>query len=292
MHVLVITKPTNFEQHGEVVRSQIERGYLPESQLRELEEAHREHYESLSCVESCLKESGVLYDKISRGEKWQRGACYDFVVSVGGDGTLLSASHRILDETPVIGVRSSQSSVGYLCAGGHDEIEGLIGAQLEKKLLFAECARLSASIFYAEENQERQTVPVLNDFLFANHNPSATTRYHIVVGDDFEVHKSSGVWVSTATGSSAGILAAGGSRMARLEKSFQYKVRELYKGVKEEFFLTGGIFDPDKEVFRLENRNESAVLALDGQRGVIPLKFGDHITFKRAPAIQIALPFS
>lgn len=290
MRAIIITKPTNLEQHGEVVRSQIKRGYLEASHLDELESAHHEHYASLKLVEESLINSKIDFLKISRGERWVEGEKFNFVISVGGDGTLLSASHRIVDEVPVIGIRSSTASVGYLCAGGFNEIPDLIERFSDRDLKFAKCARLKASIFYADENQERQTVPVLNDFLFANHNPSATTRYHISASDRTETHKSSGVWISTATGSSAGIMAAGGQLMERTDRRFQYKVRELYRGIEGDFSLTSGLFDPDQETFRIDNRSEASVLALDGQRGVIPIKFGDRITFKRAPYINIATP--
>ena len=290
MRCLIVTKPTNLEQHGDVVKAQIERGQLPKSGLEELEEAHNEHYYSLQTVRTCLAAQGIDFTEISRGDRWPSMEGINFVMSVGGDGTLLSAGHHINDDTQVIGIRSSNSSVGYLCAGGSDDIDEIIANFNQNALRTITCARLMASIYYAEEDQERYTVPVLNDFLFANHNPSATTRYIIHWGNMSEVHKSSGVWVSTATGSTAGIRAAGGIVMDREDMQFQYRVRELYQGQENSAKLTSGFFDPDRYQFNLENRNEAAVLALDGQRGVIPLRFGDRIRFERAPSLRIAAP--
>ena len=108
MRALVVTKPTNLEQHGEVVRSQIKRGYLNESHILDLEQAHREHYESLALVEKTFEDQGISYKKISRGEKWDQTDNFDFVTSVGGDGTLLSASHRIVSSIPVIFCKNSK----------------------------------------------------------------------------------------------------------------------------------------------------------------------------------------
>lgn len=290
MTALIVTKPTNLEQHGDVIRSQIRRGYLTEDNITELEVAHAEHYRSLEKVRALLAEKKVPFDEVGRGDDWSDSGQYKVVYTVGGDGTLLSASHSVDGKTPVIGIRSSKSSVGYLCAGGEEEIGDLVDAFLSDSLGWASCARLKASIFYAEEDEERTTIPILNDFLFANHNPSATTRYIITHGDASENHKSSGIWISTATGSTAGICAAGGRPMHRTDDRFQYQVRELYRGVVGSFRLTGGFFDPDELPFTIENRNGAAVLALDGQRGVIPLKFGDRINFQRALPIRIALP--
>lgn len=288
MKALIITKPTNLEQHGEVVRAQISRNLIEPHHLEELEEAHNEHYSCLETIRATLSARGIPAKEISRGNRQVNGQEFEFIISVGGDGTLLSASHRILDDTPVIGIRSSRSSVGYLCAGNASQFAEILDRHLANKLSFAQCARIKASIYYAEEDQHRQTVPILNDFLFANHNPSATTRYRIILGDLKEAHKSSGVWIATATGSTAGIKAAGGEVMPREESRFQYQVRELYRTDSESFTLTHGFFDPDIQNFCLENLNEAAVLALDGQRGVIPLKFGDRVSFVRAPSIRIA----
>ncbi len=289
MSCLIVTKPTNLEQHGNVVRTQIERGQLQPKNLIELQKAHDEHYHTLELVRESLSSHKIDFQEISRGDLWPTLDGVEFIMSVGGDGTLLSTSHHILDNTPVIGIRSSEASVGYLCSGGTQDIKEIVNSYINGELATIACARLLASIYYGNEDKERPTVPVLNDFLFANHNPSATTRYIIRSGDQEEEHKSSGVWISTATGSTAGIKAAGGSTMERGEKQFQYRVRELYRGPSYAEKLTHGFFNPSEQRFIIENRNEAAVLALDGQRGAIPLRFGDRITFKRAPNLELAV---
>ena len=86
----------------------------------------------------------------------------------------------------------------------------------------------------------------------------------------------------------AGIAAAGGQRIQRTDTRLQYLVRELYRGDGGDYHLGGGFFDPDIEPLIVENRNEAAMLALDGQREVINLSFGDRVMFKRGPEIKIA----
>jgi len=51
---------------------------------------------------------------------------------------------------------------------------------------------------------------VLNDCLFSNECPASTTRYVLRRGTRQEEHYSSGVWISTAAGSTAATQAAGG----------------------------------------------------------------------------------
>ena len=45
---------------------------------------------------------------------------------LASNGTLLAASHRMVAGGRIYGIRSSVSSVGYLCCVGPDEIETLV----------------------------------------------------------------------------------------------------------------------------------------------------------------------
>ena len=266
----------------------MQRGRSQSDLLTELELAHTEHYACLDLLRGELERAGIRYEEVSRSNLPPSGRAYDGIFTVGGDGTLLSASRLVTDRSPLIGIRSSSSSVGFLCAASAPAVPRLVTMFKERRLVYQETARLMATIEYAADHLRMHTVPVLNDFLFANANPAATTRYRIELGDSHEVQKSSGVWLSTSVGSTAAILAAGGQEMAASDKRFQFVVRELYKGEGIPFRLVIGLFDPDHVRFAIENRSEYAMLALDGQRETIALKYGDLVTFLRAPSILIA----
>ena len=288
MEVLIVTKPTNFEQYGDLVRSMLRRGPSHSDLLAELEQAHREHYSCLNSLKSELDAAGIHYDEVARSSLPELTKPYAGVFTVGGDGTLLSASRLVKDRSPVIGVRSSTASVGFLCAIAAPQVKQAVNLFKANQLKFEETARLMATIHSAADGQVTTTVPVLNDFLFANTNPAATTRYRIAHGEKFEIQKSSGVWISTPVGSTAAILAAGGKTMDRSDRRFQFVVRELYRGEGLPFQLVYGFFNPDHMAFSIENRSENALLALDGQRETIPLRYADRLEFKRAPSLLIA----
>ncbi len=153
-----------------------------------------------------------------------------------------------------------------------------------------EASRLIADIYGVEgEGPVRSTPPALNDFLYSNANPAATTRYRLSLGDRQEEHKSSGMWLSTALGSTAGIYAAGGVMQPKTDTNFQYVVRELYRAPGKNFYLVKGFFDPDRKTVTIENRCERAILAADGNHGMCELVWGDKIVFRRAPPIRIAI---
>jgi NAD+ kinase len=102
-----------------------------------------------------------------------------------------------------------------------------------------------------------------------------------------EGQKSSGIWVSTATGSTAAINAAGGVTMPIDSRHLQYCVREIMRSGAPKYSLVGGVYDPDLLQLAIENRNENGMLALDGQHGVIELALGDWIHINRGPDLKI-----
>lgn len=285
MAVLIVRKPTNLEQHGSVVSS---RQSVSVEQLELLKKAHLEHYQCLDLLRAELNYRGIVFTEVNREDAWPDKA-FDAVFTVGGDGTLLTASHLVEDgSVPFIGLRSSEESVGYLCAGGCLEIRKIISSLENQSLVFDERQRLRAIVTRASDGSQLKSSSVLNDLLYTNSNPAATTRYHIQFGQRIERQKSSGIWFATPTGSTAAISAAGGFKQKPEEKVFQFAVRELYQ--PEKHAIAKSIFDPDKPEERLviENHCSDAILAQDGDRGIISLSFGDAISFERATPLKIA----
>lgn len=287
MTVLVIRKPTNLEQHGEVVKSQVESGGLAETHMERLQKAHDEHYLCFEKVRKALRTHNIPSIEIKRGDMRPAGN-FSAVISVGGDGTLLSASHAIEGKTPIIGIRSSGSSVGFLCAGGLNEVDEIVAAYANDKLSFRKRARIKARIRKMEDQSEIVTFPVLNDFLYTSANPAATTRYKVFFDGLVETQKSSGFWISTATGSTAAISAAGGYQMNPDDQNLQFVVRELYQTDQPDPKIQKSIFDGETKTLEIENHCANGILALDGERGVIRLKYGDHISFLKGNSIKVA----
>jgi NAD+ kinase len=208
---------------------------------------------------------------------------FDAVVAVGGDGTVLEASHHVDNgRTPILGLRSSPQSIGHLCAYDKAEIPSLLEDIVEHKLQFIAAHRLRGVIHSLVSNSEIYTRSILNDFLFCNANPAATTRYRISLGAATERQMSSGIWLSAPAGSSAAIQSAGGIPLGLGDTRFQFKVRELYDPPGQKLKITGEIFDPDQDFFVIESLNESAILAPDGHQNPYHVGYGDRITFQRA----------
>ena len=290
MRVLIVTKPSNMEQHGEMVRLQIEKGFVPPSYLEVLEHSHHQHYQSLKLLEERLVLERVQYVVMTRDHPVPNISDFDAIFAIGGDGTLLAAGHHVLcEEVPLIGIRSSQTSVGHLCAGDQAAIPELVSTLLRGKLQVIRCERLQAKIFRLESNETHLSIPCLNDILYTNVHPAATTRYHMVLKQRTEMQKSSGVWVATAVGSSAGISAAGGMAMDMTDRRFQFRVREPFSHPMSPIRFKKGFFCPEDAPFAIINQNDTAILALDGARLQLTVKLGDRIVFMRGNPVLLAI---
>jgi NAD+ kinase len=290
MDILVVAKESNYEIHGPRVERYVKDGRVDPSVLRRLLIAHDQHYKTLETVRVALNSLGIGFEEISRKDFWPSQQRYSIIITVGGDGTVLySAQHECDSKTLVVGVRSTDESVGFLCAFDRLQVAELARAVADGRLQGVPVQRLCAHIRFADGRQDVESLPVLNDLLYSNSNPALTTRYKISYGRFSEVQRSSGIWVATAIGSTAAILAAGGVVQDYQSTLFQFKPRELYRPPEHLSELDGSLFNPDEQSLDLENYCESAILALDGQHGSVNLGYGDKVKFKRSVPLNLVL---
>lgn len=287
MEVLVVKKTTNYELYGEEVEKQITDGQLDPSAMDKLQWAHKEHNNTLETLEGLLQKKNIKFKTIDREELLSAHDPQIPIITVGGDGTILSASHFLSSGGTLVGIRSSAASVGYLCYGNSQNIDQTLQELISGKIHTIPVSRLSATVHRAASSQTYHSPPILNDFLFTNKNPAATTRYRINFRGHEETHRSSGIWISTPTGSTAGIYAAGGEKQPITAQNFQFKVRELFTLGNSPASISHGYFETD--CIEIENHCRSAILAYDGQHGEQILKYGDLIRFNPALPINLAV---
>jgi NAD+ kinase len=287
MDVLIVTKITNYELYGTSTESKVARGLVSQDALDRLKIAHQEHHATLDQLKATLDSHKIAFEQVSREDETPIQVSDRVVVTVGGDGTLLAASHRMPQGGVLIGIRSSQSSVGYLCCAGPGQVGAVVQSIKERRVGVEKIPRLKAQVYRAESGDSLTTMPILNDFLYANAHPAATTRYRLTFGDVTELHRSSGIWIATGIGSTAAIFAAMGEKRPSHDPLVQYRVRELYRLSNPPPQLDGGLFDPEMIDFEIENRSQHAILALDGQYGVEKIHYGDRIRFLPASYLKL-----
>lgn len=288
---LIVTKSSNLERIGDKVKARVDRGLIPSFIYDNFIIAHDQHYGAIQALKDELDRHGVPFVEASRSDKIKGVADdrFDAVFSVGGDGTLLAATDQVGGSIPIIGIKSSDTSIGYLCTADRHRIPAVVAAYCAGSLDYTPRPRMVAHIHCDDPKVPTQTtVPVLNDFLFANSHPAATSRYVLQVGEVTEEHKSSGIWLATPAGSTAGVMAAGGTPQHSVTGQFQYLVREMYAGDEVKRTLTGGTFVPGTDPIVITNLNPEGLLALDGSKITYDLPLGAVVTFAPCPPATIA----
>jgi len=149
---------------------------------------------------------------------------YDLIVSIGGDGTALSASHYLKD-TPLLAVNSSpKTSVGAITTIPSNKLNKKIELIENNNYKIKSFQRIKVKI----NNKELEPL-ALNDVFIANQKPYLTSKYTLKINNKEEYQISSGLIFSTGTGSKAWFKSAGGKPFKTTKNIIKMIVREPYK---------------------------------------------------------------
>ena len=237
--------------------------------------SHQRQNDTLAGVKAVLRAGGISADWVSRDRvRRLRGVDrrYQFVISVGGDGTLLDASHQVV-KIPVLGVNSDPlRSVARFSGCDVKKFPGVLSSYISGRLKPLSVPRLEFEV-----NGRANPWLVLNDLLVTTQSPAGTSRYLLRVGSRVEEQLSSGVWISSAAGSTAAILSAGGKAMPVTLPKFQYVVREAYQKKFGPRRLVKGILARGQNL-ELVSRMKEGRIFVDGANLVVPFKLGDRLT--------------
>ena len=273
--VVVVAKRTPYklyvEEEGDPVALNLIRKRDPS--IAYWAEAHREHLRTLEAVENTLDKLGARTMIVRRAHAAFDASDAALVVAVGGDGTLLSASHNVSD-VPILGINSAPKySVGFFCAGARKDLPRLLGDALEGQLSKIRLTRMSVSVAGRMESRR-----VLNEALFSHASPAATSRYSMRYGRIREEQRSSGFWIGPAAGSTAAQHSAGGRILPLGSKSLQLVVREPYVVFGRPYRLLRVLVKPGAELV-VRSTMHDAALYLDGPYRQIPVRLGDEVKF-------------
>ncbi|MEI7718989.1 MAG: NAD(+)/NADH kinase [archaeon] len=187
----------------------------------------------------------------------------DFVIAIGGDGTFLSASHYV-ENTPILGVNSDVNrSEGALTTIDLSQLNNKIKQIIENKVKIKEYTR--EKIIIHQKTRKIETEDALNETFFGNINPHHTTNYEISYNHKKENQRSSGLVVSTGTGSTAWYHTAGGFPFNREKKQLRFRIRELYKGKLHKPTVRKGKIKQNEKLTIISKMNH-AMIAIDSIR--------------------------
>jgi NAD+ kinase len=134
----------------------------------------------------------------------------DFVVAVGGDGTILRTAMGLrTPETPLLGVNMGRR--GFLCEVLKDEIDPAIEKAVSGRYDLENCLKLKSRCTQMSEDFP----DALNEVLISSSLPSKMLLCRLSIdGEQLTEIQADGIIVSTPTGSTAYNLSAGGSIIA------------------------------------------------------------------------------
>ncbi|MBS2011998.1 MAG: NAD(+)/NADH kinase [Deltaproteobacteria bacterium] len=280
--VAIVQKRTTYrkfvvEEHDPLIARLLHRR---DPTVMRLESSHRAHEETVREVEEAVAEIGarVVYRGGPRGRIPPR---VDLVLTIGGDGTLLAASHQIGEGIPLLGINSAPDhSVGFFCGGKKGSVLQTIRRALDGRLPKSELTRMRVEL-----NGRVLHARVLNEALFCHTLPAATSRYILrITREDGsygeEDQRSSGLWIGPAAGSTAAQRSAGGRVLPLGSRRIQYVVREPYRPIGGHFRYALGLLQEGGRL-TIRSKIRDAKVFLDGHRIVHSVTIGDVLTMRK-----------
>jgi NAD+ kinase len=283
MKVAVVQKRTTYrkfvvEEHDPLLARLLRR---QDPTVVRLRSSHEAHEETVREVDRALDALGA--DVVFRGGPRGRiPARVDLVVTIGGDGTLLAASHQIGSGIPLLGINSAPDhSIGFFCGGKKGKVLHTLRRALKGTLPGSELTRMRVDL-----NGKILHARVLNEALFCHASPAATSRYIVRVtrgAGEFreEDQRSSGMWIGPAAGSTAAQRSAGGKVLPLGSRRIQYVVREPYRPIGKRSHFSVGLI-PEEGRLTLRSKIRDGRVFIDGHRIVHAVTIGDVLVMRRS----------
>jgi NAD+ kinase len=293
MKIFVVVKRTAKRLYGREprVKKLLAKRDVTVSRMRR---AHEDHESTVAEVREAIRAIGADA-KFFEGSRTTLpiGDGADLIVTVGGDGTVLAASHQIGNATPVLGVNSAPAdSVGFFCGAQKGRVLEALESAIAGTLPRVELTRMRVECNKAIIHER-----VLNEALFCHELPAGTSRYilrltHTKRGSKpreiTEEQKSSGVWIGPAAGSTAAQRSAGGRVLPLTSKRIQFVVREPYVPRGEKLQLLRGVVEEGGAI-ELRCKMRAAKVFLDGVHIVADVGLGDVLRMSRSDQSLVVL---
>lgn len=231
----------------------------------------KNHVETIDKVRKILQDKKVNFGFVKYNDlKENDFKDIDLVISLGGDGTFVRAANFIKNQL-ILGINSDpKTSEGALVSLLSDEVEKLNDI-LDGK--YKTIIRERAMVLL---NDKEIKESVINAVFVGAASQFHCSRYIVNFNDKQEEHRSSGILVSTGTGSTGWFKSAGGKVFAHDEKKLKFIIREPYVGNRVYVpKLLSGEIEKDKSIEIVSMRDYGGVLAVDD--AVYEVKKGDKI---------------
>ncbi|RMD45365.1 hypothetical protein D6829_02500 [Candidatus Pacearchaeota archaeon] len=195
----------------------------------------------------------------------------DLVITLGGDGTFLLVSHFV--NSPIIGINSDKkTSEGRLCSLSSSNIPRI------KEIFYGNYIMDEKTRAEVVLNNHKLGILAINEVYVGSKEQFHTSRYVLSFRGKSEEQRSSGVLISTGTGSTAWYHSAGG-------KPFNAKNSELRFLVREPFF--GKLFRPKILSGRINKKNKLKITSKMIFGGIVAIDGLNYYPFGMNRTIEI-----
>lgn len=236
------------------------------------EKLSNKHLETVEKVRKILQ--NVETHVIRANELTER--CFqdvDLAINVGGDGTFIRTASFMKDQL-ILGINSEpENSEGALTSINEDEITFLEEILAGK---FKTIERDRIALIVDDKNIPES---VLNEVYVGAEHQFHTSRYKIKMNSHEEEQRSSGILITTGSGSSAWYKSAGGKPFEYNSKKLKYKVREPFISRIFRPKLIEGEIDLHDEILIVSKRHAEQIIALDSNK-IYPFGFDSTLKIK------------
>jgi len=201
---------------------------------------------------------------------------YDFLISIGGDGTILRAITLVRDlDIPMVGINTGR--LGFLATIQNDEIEDAIKSIIKKDYNISERTLLSISV--SEPNKDIESCNfALNEIAVSRKNTTSMITVETELdGEYLTSYWSDGLIISTPTGSTGYSLSCGGPVITPNAASF------VLTPIAPHNLSARPLVIEDSTVIKLkvDGREKKHLVSLDSRIATLSNK--TEITIKKAP---------
>lgn len=229
-------------------------------------QVERTFYEFLTNTKKIAKDSVAVFDDSS--------FTADFVISMGGDGTLLrAAGHVGAKQTPILGVNMGR--LGFLAGIVPDDIESVIDSLYKGDYSVEDHTAITVN---TKGDELKNHFAALNDIAVLKRDEASMITICVNVdGEYLATYQADGLIVSTPTGSTAYSLSNGGPIMVP-----QTSVLCLTPVAAHSLNMRPVVIPDSAEItLKVESRSHNFLVAVDGQAKTCPE--GVALTIRKAP---------
>lgn len=198
----------------------------------------------------------------------------DLVITLGGDGTFIKAANMIKDAY-ILGINTNpESSEGALIDLTLKDLS------LLKKIPKGEFSIINRQRISCFLNGKELPEHAINEVYIGSESAFFTSRYILHYKEKGEEQRSSGVIISTGSGSTAWYASAGGEPFEPYSEELRFRVREPYHGKR--------VFTPTLLFGTVKKGEKLKIVSKNDHREVVAIN-DTHYPFSRGSSVEISL---